>query len=298
MKGVICLLGLLVSINIVSAQKEIPHHIIDLSGFESVRIPEKNPLVKDSLELQLENWDASQFNVYRNVKTQYPIHIQFTDSTFSSPIYRKKVVTSRFGWRWGRAHRGIDIDLVTGDSVLAILGGKVRYVDYHSGHGKTVVIRHDNGLESVYAHLSKQMVKVDQIVEKGEVIGEGGRTGNARGSHLHLELRYKGVAIHPEALFDFGKENKIRGQDIYLNKKWTSPQYHSSRRQSKIEVCNTAEAAALSLKKQKELYVIKRGDTLSKIAYKHHISLSRLCKINAISKNTTLKIGRKLTVSL
>ena len=86
------------------------------------------------------------------------------------------VVTSRYGWRWGRPHRGIDIDLYTGDKVMALFDGKVRYVRYVLGHGQVVVIRHDNGLETIYSHLSRQLVKPNQLVKKGEVIGKGGTT--------------------------------------------------------------------------------------------------------------------------
>ena len=116
-------------------------------------------------------------NPFKDVKVEYPFKITFKDSTFASPVKRRKVVTSRYGWRWGKPHRGIDIDLITGDKVMAMFDGKVRYVKYVLGHGQTVVIRHDNGLETIYSHLSRQLVKPNQIVKKGEVIGKGGRTG-------------------------------------------------------------------------------------------------------------------------
>ena len=158
-----------------------------------------------------ENWNTKVFNPYKKLAKEYPLQIKFDDSTYASPIPRKKVITSRYGWRNRRAHNGIDIDLITGDRVMSMFDGVVRYVNYHSGHGKTVVVRHFNGIETVYAHLSKYLVKVNDTVQKGQVIGAGGTSGNARGSHLHLEVLFQGIPIHPEYVFDFSNEdNSVR----------------------------------------------------------------------------------------
>ena len=144
-----------------------------------------------------EYWDTEVYNPYKEVKQSLPFHISFKDRLFHSPIPRKTVVTSRYGWRHRRPHKGIDLDLITGDPVMSMLDGKVRYVGYHPGHGKTVVVRHYNGLETAYAHLSSYSVAANDTVSKGQMLGQGGATGNARGSHLHLELMYRGIHIHP-----------------------------------------------------------------------------------------------------
>ena len=195
----------------------------------------------DSLKdlVVFEKWDNFRFNPYREELKKYPFHIQFVDSTYASPINRKKVITSRYGWRKGRAHQGIDIDLITGDDVMAMFGGVIRFAGYSSGHGKTVVIRHYNGLETAYAHLSKYAVKVNDTVKKGQTIGLGGTTGNARGSHLHLVVSYKGSFINPEYLFDFGKENKIRKQSQWVTKNWAAAHFHTSRKQSNMAFYNS-----------------------------------------------------------
>jgi murein DD-endopeptidase MepM/ murein hydrolase activator NlpD len=252
----------------------------------------------DSIQnpLLTEHWDTKVYNPYKKETKIYPLNIIFNDSTYASPIDRKKVITSRYGWRNRRAHKGIDIDLVTGDSVRAMFDGKVRYVNYHSGHGKTVIVRHYNGLETAYTHLSKQLVKVNDSVKKGQVVGKGGTTGNARGSHLHLEVSFKGIYIHPEYLFDFNEGNTIRSQNVWVTKKWVTPYIHNSKRQSKIKVCNTFDEAIESEKKQEQIYVVKRGDTLSKISNKYQVSITSLCKTNAIKKSSTLKIGQKLVL--
>ncbi|CAM1354577.1 peptidoglycan DD-metalloendopeptidase family protein [Tenacibaculum halocynthiae] len=255
-------------------------------------------IVKDSISNSFmeENWDTSTYNPYKIKIKKYPFNIVFKDSIYSSPIDRKKVITSRYGWRRRRAHKGIDIDLVTGDDVKVMLDGKVRYVNYHSGHGKVVVVRHYNGLETSYSHLSKQLVKVNDTVVKGQIIGKGGTTGNARGSHLHLEVSFKGTYIYPEYLFSFNEKNNIRSQNIWVTKNWVTPYIHNSKRQSSILICNTYEEAIKKSKKTKQVYVIKKGDTLSKISSKHRISITSICKTNSIRKSSTLKIGQKLVL--
>lgn len=244
-----------------------------------------------------ENWNTKVFNPYKKIRKEYPLQLTFEDSTYASPIPRKKVITSRYGWRNRRAHNGIDIDLITGDAVMTMFDGVVRYVNYHSGHGKTVVVRHFNGLETVYAHLSKQLVKVNDTVQKGQIIGKGGTTGNARGSHLHLEVLFQGIPIHPEYVFDFSnEENKVRNNEIWVTRRWTTAYRHNSKRKSNIELCTTEAEAIASKANETKVYTVRRGDTLSRISKKYNISIASLCKDNAIRKNSTLRIGQKLIV--
>ncbi|WP_196889279.1 peptidoglycan DD-metalloendopeptidase family protein [Aureivirga sp. CE67] len=241
-----------------------------------------------------ENWSNKKFFAYDRKTIKEPFHLEFDTLNYTSPIDKDKVITSRFGWRKGRAHNGIDIDLIKGDSIRAILPGKVRYVKWHGGHGRTVVVRHENGLETVYAHMTKQLVKENQIVKQGDVLGTGGVTGNARGSHLHLEVRYKGQPINPEYLFDFSDKNEIRAKDLWVSRKYTNAVNFSSRRKPKIAVHSTKEEAEKSSKVQKKIYRIRSGDTLSKIAYRNNMSITQICKLNKISRNKTLRIGQKL----
>lgn len=256
-----------------------------------------NNIVKpnnNSIDIKSEFWDNEVFNPYKGVDLKFPIRLDFADSSYASPMLGSKVVTSHYGWRKGRAHQGIDIDLVTGDSVYAMLDGIVRFVNYNSGHGKTIVVRHFNGLETVYAHLSKYAIKVNDTVRGGQFIGNGGATGNARGSHLHLRVNYMGVAINPEYVFDFNDENKVRSKELWVTKPWTTPYFHSSKKQSKLELLVTEDQANESLKKEKTIYVVKRGDTLSGISNKNNISIKAICELNKIKKTSVLKIGQKL----
>ena len=245
-----------------------------------------------------EYWDNNRYNPYPIPIKNVPFQLLFKDSLYSSPILIDKVITSRYGWRNSRPHKGIDIDLVTGDTVTSVLNGKVRFVNYSSGHGKTVIVRHSNGLELVYAHLSKQLVKENDLVLKGQALGIGGATGNARGSHLHLEAVYKGNYINPEYLFDFGNENKIRSNEFWINNKWTSPHLHSSKRQSEIIIADSFEDALNQKVAPVKTHKIRRGDTLSHIANKYGVSINAICKANGIKRNTTLRVGNRLIIGM
>ncbi|KAA6328941.1 Murein DD-endopeptidase MepM [termite gut metagenome] len=190
-------------------------------------------------------------------------------------------ITSPFGPRRRRMHNGLDIKVYTGDTIVAAFDGKVRVVNMErKGYGKYVVIRHYNGLETVYAHLSKQLVKENQDVKAGEIIGLGGNTGRSYGSHLHFETRFLGIAINPAFMFDFPKQDIVADSYIFKNKN------------RKLGV-NTNLAGDGTI----QYHVIKQGDTLSEIALKRGVSVEMLCRLNQITKNTPLKPGQILRCS-
>ncbi|WP_084050259.1 M23 family metallopeptidase [Aquimarina macrocephali] len=259
-------------------------------------LPEED-ILQENLEAYTTKWDNQQFNPYWNEDLTFPFQLAFQDEDFSPPVDRKMVVTSRYGWRRGRPHQGIDIDLQVGDSVKSILDGKIRYVGYHGGHGNTVVVRHHNGLETVYAHLSKSLIKENEEVKKGQTIGTGGVTGNARGSHLHLEVRYHGKSINPEYLFEFASDTKIRSDTLFVTKKWMTPRYHRSTRMSKIVIHKTMEDIARIKEEQKKIYTVRKGDTLHRIANKHGLAVSEICKTNSLKYNSVLKIGQQIIIN-
>lgn len=256
-----------------------------------------------------EDWDTEKFNPYKFDMGDLPFHIEFEEETYAMPIDGPLVVTSRYGWRDGTLHRGIDIDLKTGDEVYALLDGKVRYVKSHAGHGRTVVIRHKNGLETVYAHLSTQLVIENEVVEKGQVIGKGGTTGNARGSHLHLEVRYQGKTINPEYFFDFSKTDKVRSLVTTVDRDHLDPKRYSSLKKAIFFARNKnnskqstsyLERHAQSDDKQtyddSNPYVIQAGDTLYSLSIKHGHSLAELCQYNSIKDAFSIKIGQKVVL--
>ncbi|MCC1485071.1 M23 family metallopeptidase [Winogradskyella immobilis] len=258
------------------------------------------PFIKGSTDKQVdiksEYWNNTIINPYKSIETKFPLKITFNDTTFISPVKKEKVITSRFGWRRGRPHTGIDIDLITGDSVVAVLDGIVRIAKYDSGLGRCVIIRHFNGLETIYGHLSKYVVKANDTIKRGQLIGKGGNTGNSRGSHLHLITSYQGNYIHPEYLFDFSDANKIRAKELWVTRKWTRAGLHSAHRKSKLSLLTSREQAIASTKKQTKIYLVKSGDTLSRIARRNNTSIASICKTNYIRRSSVLKVGQKLVL--
>lgn len=308
MKNLFYCIAVLCSTALVSAQNESNGNALiiklptttlfnKVAAVKDIEIPIKvQPKVQ--IDITAEDWDTSVYNPYQSTLVQYPIQLQFTDSTYASPVLHKKVITSRYGWRRGRPHQGIDIDLVTGDSVVAVLDGIVRFAGYSYGHGNTVVVRHYNGLETTYAHLSQIAVKSNDSISKGGYLGKGGNTGNSRGSHLHFVTRYKGETIHPEYLFEFSPSNAIRAKELWITQQWTHPRFHNSRRVSDIEVLTTEEAALANSVEKKKIYVVRKGDTLYGISRKNNLAISEICQSNGIKKTQALKVGQKLILEL
>jgi hypothetical protein len=192
-------------------------------------------------------------------------------------------VTSHYGWRWGRIHKGIDIDLETGDPVYAAFDGVVRISKYnYGGYGHYVLIRHYNGLETLYGHLSERFVVPNQTIVKGQIIGLGGNTGRSTGSHLHFETRYKGEAVDPRKFIRFD-EKCLVSDTVKLTVNDFAPHTNSSRYRT--------EAA-----KHAKYHKIRSGDTLWGLSRRYGVSVSYLCRINRISPSTTLRIGRTIRV--
>lgn len=201
---------------------------------------------------------------------------------FCMPTTNTKI-TSKFGPRRRRMHNGLDVKVYIGDTIRAAFSGKVRMVKYERrGYGQYIVIRHENGLETVYGHLSKQLVKEDQYVEAGDVIGLGGNTGRSTGSHLHFETRFLGQAINPALLFDFEKQDIVA--DSYLFQKGRN-RYRSG--------ATTAVASNGDI----QYYKVRKGDSLARIAKRTGTSIDALCKLNRITRRTTLRIGQVLRCS-
>lgn len=191
-------------------------------------------------------------------------------------------VTSSFGPRKKRFHYGMDIDLETGDPVVAAFDGKVRIAKKSSSYGNVIVVRHSNGLETYYAHLSKINVEVDQNVYAGQPIGLGGNTGRSRGSHLHFEIRYLGQPINPTDMISFD-ERKLLSDTFCLSKKTFN--YYN-------EVYKIA--GSNSKYSKHKIHTVRKGDTLSSIARKYGTTVKILTQKNKLKTKSTLMPGQKL----
>jgi murein DD-endopeptidase MepM/ murein hydrolase activator NlpD len=215
----------------------------------------------------------------------YPISLFQLDTTseiklssrkfgdYASPL-EKIVITSKYGYRDGRSHRGYDLDLQVWDEVSSTFDGQVRFAAFYGGYGRVVVVRHYNGLETVYAHLHRYKCKVGDFVKAGDVIGLGGSSGHSTGSHLHFEVRYKGIALDPGTFIDF-KKKKLVSKSIHLRKgKW----------------------GYASIPVGIPFHTVVRGDSLYEIAAKYGTSINRLCEINNIRRNGYLRVGQRIRI--
>lgn len=200
-------------------------------------------------------------------------------------------VTSRFGYRpaFKRVHKGLDIKVYTGDTIVSAFDGKVRVVRYdEGGYGYYVVVRHNNGLETIYGHLSKQLVTTDQEVRAGEPIGLGGNTGRSFGSHLHFETRLAGEPINPELLFDFPAQD-VTG-DFYTFRKDRRPVENPTLLAASEPATDEGDVA----RRATHFYKVRKGDTLSAIAAKLGVSEDALAKQNRLSANRRIRTGQIL----
>ena len=268
--------------------------MVSLSSFSQDLIARQAPIDKklksvDSLALQkqirAEQSEYPALSLYPNWNNQYAIipetyTIDLTGFRMPTPSTK---ITSPFGPRWRRMHNGLDLKVNIGDTIVSAFDGKVRIVKYERrGYGKYVVIRHDNGLETIYGHLSKQLVEENQLVKAGEPIGLGGNTGRSTGSHLHFETRFLGIAINPIYMFDFPKQDIVA--DTYTFRKTKGVKRAGS---------HDTQVADGTIRYHK----VKSGDTLSRIAKLRGVSVSTLCKLNRIKPTTTLRIGQVLRCS-
>ena len=219
-----------------------------------------------------------------------------------------RLITSNFGARWGRQHKGLDIKVYIGDTIRAAFSGKVRVVKYEGrGYGKYVVIRHYNGLETYYAHMSKQLVTENQEVRAGDPIGLGGNTGRSTGSHLHFVTSLCGVALNPALLFDFRNQDVTGDFYTFRRNKYASESAMATRLRganassnSRLETADDDDsemaiaAPEASFAPEVHFHKVKKGETLQSIARKRHMSIDALCKLNRIGKNIRLMPGQIL----
>ncbi len=262
----------------------MPHHCVFQVAdrpniYRRIYNDETDDLMEDhpANDIYLSIWTSERVNPYRQPidSLQDSILIDLSGFTLPHPGY----ITSRFGPRRYRYHYGTDLKLQVGDSVRCAFDGQVRIVGWDPrGYGHYVVVRHDNGLETVYGHLSAPLVDENMRIYSGEVVGLGGNTGRSTGSHLHFEFRYLGNAFDTENIIDYSA-GKLREDKYLITKKGTFK--HK-------EVVKQLQSA--------KYHTVRQGDTLSGIAKRYGTSVRNLCRINGIKETTILQIGRKIRV--
>lgn len=286
------------------------HSKIDKQLMDSIlmkfELEEEGELPAD--ELYEGAWNNDFLKVYSNVNV--PDSFKIDVSSFIMPVTGK--VTSPYGPRQRRFHHGIDLQLQVGDTVYAAFDGKIRVRSYERrGYGNYLVIRHPNGLETVYGHLSKSLVNIDENVQAGQPIALGGNTGRSTGSHLHFEFRFLGQSIDPSDIIDFTHFctyddyyvfNKSRSGNDYFNIDFYA-QYKSLKGKnikyfaSKTKKGSRSNVSIPFNNKQVKYHKIRSGDTLSALAQRYGTSVKNICHLNGIKATTTLRIGRSLRCS-
>ena len=261
-----------------------------------------------------EYWDTRSVNPYRESPDALPdqFSIWIVDSLDSYCCPHKTTPRSKFGYRHGRRHQGIDLPLSTGTPVAAAFDGKVRISSYVSGYGNLVVLRHANGLETFYAHLSEAKVQSGDWVSAGDIVGLGGSTGRSTGPHLHFETRYRGAAFDPSWLIDFETGTlrhrllKVRNWYFNPNQRYVQnvddeDEIYRTDEQDRVlaeeQARKDAAARAKAEAAAQKYHTIRNGDTLSGIAKRYHTTVKRICQLNpGLTEKTVLRLGRRIRV--
>ena len=263
---------------------ELPRHIIvqaqdRANVYKRILNDATDDLMEDHPADDIYNsiWTREKVNPYQLPIDSIRDSIQIDCSGFQMPI--RGYITSKFGPRKYRYHYGTDIKLQTGDSVYNSWDGQVRIVRFDpKGYGNFVVVRHPNGLETVYAHLSRVLVEENEHIVAGEVIGLGGSTGRSTGPHLHYEIRYLGNALNTELMVDY--QNFCMRDSLYTIQKH-STFYHQQQ---------------LKEMQQAKYITVKAGDNLSVLARRYGTTVNQLCRLNGIKPNAVIRIGQRLRV--
>ena len=254
----------------------------ELATLSEIEMEEKENLMFPADELYGSNWENRWVDPFRGAaKVNFPDSFAIDCSSFVYPIAIDSMarITSKYGPRRRRMHKGIDLKVLKGDTIRAAFNGKVRIKAFERrGYGYYVVLRHPNGLETIYGHLSKILVEENQIVRAGETIGLGGNTGRSTGSHLHFETRFLGQAINPAEIIDF--ENGVPHQDTYV--------FHNVKINGRRSNIYTSSSDRLVYHR------VKSGDTLGKIARIYGTSVNELCRLNGLKSTSVLRIGQSI----
>ena len=125
------------------------------------------------------------------------IDTKASDNEFIWPLGKISHISSAFGMRAGRLHTGADVPAQRGTPVLSAMDGRIVFVGYSSGHGKTILIEHRNNFYTRYSHNSVNFVKKGDFVKRGQMIAYVGSSGRSTGNHLHFEIRYNDIPLNP-----------------------------------------------------------------------------------------------------
>ena len=285
--------------DMLASQAPIDRKIKAVDSVSLQRLVEKESLEAPSTDIY-HSWVTTHVFCYsdKDIPSTYKIDCR----DFSMPTKSRRV-TSHVGYRprFKRVHKGTDIKVYTGDTIYAAFSGKVRVSTYQaSGYGNVIVIRHNNGLETIYGHLSKRFFKPGDIVKSGQPIGLGGNTGRSFGSHLHFETRIAGGLIDPEEIFDFANQDvKCDFYTFRKNGKSTASSKgvmaKTTQKSEPVAANTSATNEVISANTQSgNTYTVRAGETIASIARKLNVSVARIEEANRLPRNQKLRDGQIL----
>ena len=265
----------------VKAQDRMPDAVnMQRKPVATTAVAPRNMLLKEAYVLPAAHLYSEWKNSGVHYTTTLPDSFLIDLRGYVMPTTNTKI-TDIFGYRprRRRVHNGLDVKVQRGDTIYAAFDGKVRITAYQRrGYGHYVVIRHNNGMETLYAHLTSKLVKVNQNVKAGDPIGLGGNTGRSSGAHLHFETLLLGKALNPALFFDF------------KNQKTTCETYLYRRPGSKYVENGKVKVAGPEPKYHK----VKPGETIGKIARKYGVSQATIFKLNKLTPSSVIRVGQTI----
>lgn len=261
----------------------------------NIKLVEKNTFLdlmddlEPEIDIYMEGWNSKRVNPFH--ESDVPSTKTINVTGYHMPCPGK--INSNYGYRprFGRMHKGVDLHIRMNDTIYAAFDGKVRLTNYEAkGYGNYIIIRHPNGLETVYGHLNRALVKANQTVRAGQPIALGGNTGRSTGPHLHFETRFMGYAINPCAIFDFANQTTHTDTYTFSKATYTQARNYAPGRETRASKENPYKSA----KTQASTYTVKRGDTLSAIARSYGMSTTTLRRLNGMDSDDRIHAGQVL----
>lgn len=282
-------------------------------------IVEKEPIITATVPLstfssaELEHIKFAEYDPFPTGSSSFTIDLDKASKEFTYPLTNGKL-SSSYGQRGRSFHSGVDLLQEQGTPIYAAFDGVVRMSKPYAAYGNVIVIRHSNGLETIYSHNHKNLAKAGDKVKSGDKIALVGRTGNATANHLHFEVRILGQTINPSLLID---PHKGKLQDGRLDVKRNGTKIMASNNKSGVSTpvrpsqpapediktvaqstpqSTTAKSGNSTSTATAQYHTIVKGDTLYGLSRRYGTTVSSICSLNSITDKTILSLGRKLRI--